>query len=543
MRRFPALLLVATAFAQPAFADVSRVQSHVTAVTVFPQGAQVTREVDFTAQAGTHELLIADLPATTQADLIRLRSSDVSLGAFALRSDRLPPRTDTDKPDYITATKRVEAAEAASYKAQAAIDAINAQIEAAQAQVSFLAKAVPEGGSLNVKSLTTLVETIGAQTLMARQAALAAAGDLPAAQKSLDDAQTALAEAEATREALSQSGTSYAALSVAYTAETAGPQHLTVTHFVPEATWAPVYDITLDRPTASLKIARSVLVSQFSGEDWAGVDLTLSTAQPSSRSAPSTLYPQLREVYDPKAQAEDRFVTMSAPIADAVGAEAPAPSMMRKEIAAVAENRGQTVIYTYPAAVSVATGVENLRLALDELDFTAKTEARAVPARDETAYLMATFRNQSTEILLPGAAYLYRDGGMIGGSYFEGLAPAAETEMAFGPIEGLRLKRTMPERTTGDRGFISTSTEQEETAILSVENLTDEAWPLHVLDQVPYSEQAELKISYSATPAASAENYKDQRGVLSWEFSLPAGKTQEITLTQKLNWPEGKVLN
>ena len=66
MRRFPALLLVATAFAQPAFADVSRVQSHVTAVTVFPQGAQVTREVDFTAQAGTHELLIADLPATTQ---------------------------------------------------------------------------------------------------------------------------------------------------------------------------------------------------------------------------------------------------------------------------------------------------------------------------------------------------------------------------------------------------------------------------------------------------------------------------------------------
>lgn len=58
-----ALMLPGTAFADQILAT-----SHITAVTIYPIGAQITREVSFTAPAGPHELLITDLPAETQPE-------------------------------------------------------------------------------------------------------------------------------------------------------------------------------------------------------------------------------------------------------------------------------------------------------------------------------------------------------------------------------------------------------------------------------------------------------------------------------------------
>jgi Domain of unknown function (DUF4139) len=78
--------------------------------------------------------------------------------------------------------------------------------------------------------------------------------------------------------------------------------------------------------------------------------------------------------------------------------------------------------------------------------------------------------------------------------------------------------------------------------VLKVENLTDETWPVRLLDQVPYSEQEDLEITYSATPAPTETDVDGQRGILAWEFDLPAGATKEITLDHVISWPEGKVL-
>jgi hypothetical protein len=81
-----------------------------------------------------------------------------------------------------------------------------------------------------------------------------------------------------------------------------------------------------------------------------------------------------------------------------------------------------------------------------------------------------------------------------------------------------------------------------ETVMIEVENLTDTAWPLRVLDRVPVSEQEDLEITWSATPEPTGEDVDDMRGILAWEFDLPAGDTQTIRLETAMQWPEGKVL-
>jgi hypothetical protein len=124
-----------------------------------------------------------------------------------------------------------------------------------------------------------------------------------------------------------------------------------------------------------------------------------------------------------------------------------------------------------------------------------------------------------------------------------GLTAAGDTlRQGFGAIDGLRLKRVVVDKTEGDRGVISKSNERREQVRIEVENLTAEAWPVRVIDRVPYSEQEDLTIDYSATPAVSAENYDDGRGLLEWRFDLAPGKTQTVALDTTIGWPAGQVL-
>ena len=146
------------------------------------------------------------------------------------------------------------------------------------------------------------------------------------------------------------------------------------------------------------------------------------------------------------------------------------------------------------------------------------------------------------QALLPGYAYLYREGTLIGGMAIAAIQPGAEAELAFGAIEGLRLRRDMPVRATGERGLIVSSNQQEETAVLEIENLTDEAWDVRMMDLIPYSEQEDLEISHVADVPVTEEDVDGQRGIIAWDFALAAGAKTAVTLTTTLSWPDGMVL-
>lgn len=516
----------------PVFAEQILATSQITKVTVFPEGAQITRAIAFDAGVGAHDLLITDLPEQIAPELIRLAAPSARLGAIALRTDRLPPRAEDNDPAVGQAKAAIKAAEASLRQAQAGVAAIMAKVEAAEAQAAFLRGVTPE--AVTVDSLTALSQVIGAQVLAARQAVLAAQADLPEADEIVAEAQKGLDDANAAYGALSKRDRNYAALSVSLTVESAGPQQITMTHFVGDAGWEPVYDLFLTRTEPKLAISRGVLISQSSGEDWQGVDLTLSTAQPSEQAEPSMLWPDLRQTYEPaEVMADARMGAMES------AAPVVAEPMTQFDRGA-ARIDGDVVVYIYPTPVDIAAGVEDLRLELDEITLTPKVEARAVPLLDRTAFVLVSFVNESKEILLPGMAYLFREGTFIGATYLGGVAAGDKAEVAFGAIDGLRLSRQMPERSQGERGFINSSNQLEEIAVIRIENLTDEIWPLRVLDRVPYSEQEELEISYGAEPAVTEENVDGKRGLLAWEFDLGAGESREITLTHLLRWPEGK---
>ena len=532
-------LLLTTA---PLWAETIQASSRITTVTIYPMGAEVTREVTFTAAAGAHDLVITDLPLETEATLLRLASTDTALGAFALRSDRLAPADLPETEATKAAKATVKEARATLNAAQAALAQIHAKVEAQEARIALLSGLKLDAAGQSAESLMAISGMVASQVLEAREAAITAGADLPAATEAVTRAQEALTKAEAAEAALSQGAEDRAALTVAVTT-TGGESHVTVKHFVSEAAWRPVYDLRLDRKAGTVELDRGLLVTQYAGEDWTGVDLTLSTAQPGQQAQASTLWPELRQVYEPAGlnlPKEFRTLTLGDVGPEAVMSAAPA--LEAQAMVAGAQFQGDTVTYRYPVPVDLADGVEDLRLALDSQTLPADVLALAVPRHDQTAFLQAEITNAGAEILLPGTAFLYRDGMLTGQAELGALAPGDKAKLGFGAIPGLKLTREMPQTMTGDRGVFTTSTERQEKAVLKIENLTEEAWKVRLMDQVPYSEQDELKVTYEAAPAPSEENPEGQRGLLAWNFDLAPKAVQEIALTTTLSWPEGKEL-
>jgi len=517
-------------------AEMIETSAPVREATLFAYGAALTRQADFTAPAGSHEIIIPGLPSGTDAETLRISAPDgVTIGAISLADGRLPATGETKRPEVEAAEDEVKRLEDVLRGKEGAVAAIRARAEAAAAQIDVLRgvgqmqAAAAAGGTLDqIRALNAL---IGEEVLAARQAALAAEAEATTADRALEAARQALV-------ALTTEGEDSSTLSIALTTTADGPVTLRIETITGDANWSPLYDARLTRQGgAALTLDRGVVIGQDTGEDWRDVKLTLSTAHFGERTEVGSLWPDLRRIEsreerDSRAVEEAMAGGMAEPVME------PATVEERSDTVFV----GMTVTYQYPTPVTVRTGVDALRLPLDRLSFTPGIRADAVPLRDETAYLTATFTNDGREVILPGPVTLYHDGALVGQANLGLIAAGDEATLGFGPIDGLRLTRTVPDRMEGQGGILTTSNEQTETAILKVENLTGEDWPVRVTDQVPYSEQEDLVITHSAEPAPTSGDEDGKRGVLNWDFTLKAGATQEIRLEHSLKWPDGMVL-
>tara|TARA_R110002051_G_C8633141_1_gene485055 strand:- start:239 stop:1057 length:819 start_codon:yes stop_codon:yes gene_type:complete len=271
--------------------------------------------------------------------------------------------------------------------------------------------------------------------------------------------------------------------------------------------------------------------------------MTLATVQPSGQTWPGEIYSELRRLEDPaKPKARMNAEAALGAAAD-MAPPSPVPEMIQEPAMAVAMLDGPSVQYAFPRPVSVANGADDVRIALDKVDFDADVYARAVPLSDSVAYRMARMTNTTQEQLLgTDLATAFVDGQMVGQFNFAPVAPGQEVDIAFGPIETLRLNRVRLNRNEGDRGIISRSNEIAEATRIDIENTGTKPWRVELFDRVPVSEQEDLEIDWSAQPAPTVTDHEDRKGVLMWDMTVAPGDEANVTLEVDMSWPEGKIL-
>ena len=429
------LPLALAALPLPALADTYTVTSAPTAVTVYSGFAMVTREISVDVSAGTHEVVLPNLPQWIDAGSLRVSLSGADLSGTRLRTDALPPQPNSDSAAVVAAEQQIKTAERALRDLNDAAQDAGFGANAADARVKFLESLASSDTLPSApQALAELGQMIDAEilsALLAQAQALRNVRDIAEGREALE---RNLADARAALAALTPPTEPKTLLALSVAAKEAGNVIASVS-YPARASWQPTYDVVLSRGDDDrISLRRAALIYQNSGENWEDVTLTLSTLAPSSQVIPSELYPPLLRFEDPERRKELQRSSLSADVAGA--------PMVAMEAAPVPRPNfdGPGVTYTLPSPLTIAQDAKGVRVELDTLEFESRVFARAIPSRDTTAFLMAEATNESLEPLIAAnSAQVFIDGALMGRSSFAAVPAGGTLTQAFGPIEDLRL--------------------------------------------------------------------------------------------------------
>jgi len=539
------LVLVTTALAVPSWAAELDANSAIDTVTVYPDGATVTRIIALDLASGDSTLVARDFPLSLDPSSLRVEGEagvKLTIGTIDARPPRVTPPVNLSELD-----KRIEALRDQRADLQGAIDSANARRSFAQR----FAEASPAG--LGDKGeARPITEWRAAFAAVAEETATADTTIRDATRKQREiDRQIAQLEAERSAKPPSKLEVRIDVASAAATKAT-----LRVTYAVRNARWVPLYDARLDTGAKDrkpqLELVRRAEITQSTGEDWSNVALGVSTVRIGrGGSAPElgSLVAQYPQPPKPLALGTASDLARPAPMtrqaqspAMAKIAEASESRERADEQQAVAEIGGFQATFKIPGRVSLgaAEGAKSMRIAA--MTVPAELAVRAAPVLDPTAFLEASFKQTDDTTLLPGKVAIYRDGVFVGRGKISASAKDDVVRLGFGADDKVRIERAVLKRNEGSAGLLVTTSKTDERAFkTTIRNGHDFPIRVAIEDQLPVSESEDIVVEMlpSTTPP-TASNIRDKRGVLEWSFDAKPGEVRDINFAWRIRWPKDK---
>jgi uncharacterized protein (TIGR02231 family) len=142
--------------------------------------------------------------------------------------------------------------------------------------------------------------------------------------------------------------------------------------------------------------------------------------------------------------------------------------------------------------------------------------------------------------VLPGQVSLFRDGTFVGNGRLPLLAPGEEHELGFGVDDSVRVRHTIAEEKRAETGIITSSKTDTRSYRISVKNLHARPIPVTVIDQIPVSQNGDIKIELLGKTAPTKRDLDDKRGVLAWEMSLQPDEEKIVEFGYRATWPGAK---
>ena len=502
-------ILLLSALALPA---LTHAQSRIDSVLVYPGGAQVERVL--TVKAGAQALELPCLPGSFDAQTLRMNGEGVQIGEI-----------------NVTTVERAAAPECVNSGLEARIREVEdkrAQLQAeAGAQDAALTTLKNLGQSIGAAQIGSATEAVrsNAQTALMKKSQL---------QRGIDELGRQLAPLLAERKRWEQANPRLSKLTARISAARETTLHLL--YRTSNAGWQPAYRAYLDTTTGKVQLERRAEVAQSSGEDWSGVSLRLSTAQPNQAVAGPLPDPWLLRLQQESRSRADyaapmmaRAVAAPAPMAAKVAMVAEAPSFD------VSVFQGEFATeFAVPARVNVAASGERVTLALGQTALDARVVARVDPQDAPQAFLVAE-ATRPAGVWPSGQAQMFRDGVFIGASYLS-MPFDGKLDLPFGRDEQIRVVVEPQTRNAGERGFIGSRVEQRITHAYRIESQHSKPFTVQVLEASPVSQHEDIKVEAKFNPAP--QPWREQQGVKVWEFSLAPNATQKLTADYTISYPK-----
>jgi uncharacterized protein (TIGR02231 family) len=557
MRSLLLLVLFTTFCVLPGHAATAVQQ--ITAVTVFPDRALVTRTGTVALTSGVQTVVFDHLPLNLEEDSVRAkaasRASMKILGIEMRRDYREVPPSDDMKKLQDGVTKFDDQIRALTDeqrdlgKRNDFLDRIRDRMTSPPASHED----DKEGSAQNIEALFTMYGAEGGKITTRLR-------EIDFSLRDLNRQREAMACQLALLQQPAQPNTRSALVTI--DAGDGGSVDVQVTYMIEGAGWQPQYDAYADPDTQKVALTYYGVVRQTTGEDWNGVALTLSSSRPSVAARLPEMTPWtidfasqvVSEDLEKATSSTDRLLNVNATAqataaaAGATDSAAPAaPSALTAPVpasmaAAQIQSLGPAATFAVPAKTTIPSDNQPHRNAICVQTLKGEWTYEASPKLADGAFLKTRVTNTSDGPLLGGEINVFLGNNFVGKSNIGLVAANASFDLFLGTDENIKMTRTEGVNKEETGGILTRQRIYKRSYVIEVENFKSTDIDLKLCDQVPVSKNGDIAVrTDKIEPPLQAQNA--DTGELTWELKIPSRQKQKFTVEYEVDAPYDKPLS
>lgn len=558
------LVLIGTSFA----AEKEKiVNSKIDKVTVFLQGAQVTRESKIYIEKGVTKVIVEGITRGFNPNSIQVKGKgnfiimDVSSQLHYPEPEPAP--NPTELPDKIV--KEIHYLKDSITDVYWKLTDVKNQIQVYESEKNLLATSGVIKGQANNDSILALKDAMN----YLRDKMIEINGLLLKAQKKQTDLtneqnrmnnrlvtlQNYNANIQNNYVPKSTAPVQQIVVTVSADEHTSG--YLDISYMVNNAGWSPAYDLRADDIASPVKLTYKANVYQSTGVNWDDVDVTLSTINPNRSNIKPTLAPWYIQYYQPvqtpvyrgnaypQSAKKDAYEMEEAP--SMAGADLALDDNYYKSQMKEAEHMANytqmsesmtMVEFDLKLKQSIPSDGQNHMLAVKSENIESTFEHFIVPKMDNDAFLVAHMTGWEELNLLPAVANIYYDGTYVGQTRINPSVMSDTLDLALGRDRGIYVTR---KKTDDDEKVKALSSEKTKTVTyeIAIKNYKSSEITLTIEDQIPVSNIEDIKVIMGENSGAE---YNEDLGYLKWKRKIASKETQKFKFTYTLKYNKDKQL-
>lgn len=523
------LLYVVNAGAQVTSKDVV---SKVTDVTVYMTGASITHTADVTLAKGDYNLQFSGIsPNINQKSVQVSANENVKITSVTYVIDYLAVETESkeiqvlnDSLDLLTKKITTLKNQLSVYASEKELVLKNYDLKGTTTGVSTLElQKAADFYRLRLTEINTLTEKLNDQKEIYTEL-------YTKIQKQL----TALN---------SKKGEPVYKLSVTASVKAATISSFTIKYLITNAGWAAFYDIRATDVSKPIELDYKAKVYNNCSIDWSNVKLTLSTADPSQTAQRPTLTAWgLNYSYDINEEDKEGYLTNVTNAWNYMAADTSKVTTGTKswnnqyttiEVSELSVEFEITTLYTIPSDNKVYF------VDIQTQEMPATYKYIAIPKLDNDAFLVANITGWESMNLIEGTANIFYAGTFVGQSYLSTRYASDTLEISLGRDKKVSVSRVKKEDFSG-KTFISGNMKEKLTYEIKVRNNNTAAIDITVQDQVPISQQEDIKVDVLETTDVTPDPLS---GKLVYNFKLDPSASKVITISFTVQYPKSKASN
>jgi uncharacterized protein (TIGR02231 family) len=517
-------------FTMPLMAsDPVGVTSQIKEVTVFLQGAQISRQARINITKGTSTLIFRELPIDIDPQSIQARGE----GNFVILSL-------LHQVNYLAGahkSKGIQALQDTLKMLENQLAEVNGKQAVMKSEEELLVANRNLGG--NDRTITMAELKLAADFYRSRLT------EIKMTQIKLGTETGKLTDKiEKVRNQLSTMDVNKptSEILVNISSEEASAVTVWMTYTVNNAGWYPEYDLRAKDVQNPVQLYYNAKVYQNTGEDWNKVAISLSTANPQQRGEKPVLQPWfidfeqpvlLMKQYNttenfksaaPKTQAMEDRLEVEAPIAETAAT-----------LTNVSENQ-TNFEFNIKVPYDIPSDNKQYTINIQENSLPATYEYYCAPKIDREAFLLARITGWENLNLLSGEINLFFEGTYVGKSTLNVRNTRDTLDLSLGRDKGIVVTRAKLKDFT-EQKTIGSNIRETRTWEVTVRNSKKQALNLRIEDQFPISMNKDIVIEQQEYSGAA---YDKESGKVVWKLSLAPSEEKKLRLSFAIKYPKDK---